>query len=82
MHKIRKGWDKMVRFEKHPEQAQTPQELKEGLEIGGWNVACNLCEAIMWVTIDMHGNKHLMRQGSIPYEICPICSQIHEMAQS
>ena len=72
----------MTRYEKHPEQAQTPQELKEGLELHNWKIACNMCFAIMWVEIDMQGDSILMRQGTCPIEECPICTEIHRVAQS
>ncbi len=81
-NKIHTGWDEMARFERHPHQAKSPEELKEGLEIGGWKIECNLCEAIMWINIDMEGDKHLMREGTIPFEICPICREIHRIAQA
>lgn len=81
-HRIRTGWDKMVKFEKHPEQAHTPQELKEGLELHNWKIACNMCFAIMFVQIDMEGNSILMREGTCPIEECPICSEIHRVVQS
>jgi len=78
LDKIRMGWDEM-RIKENP---TSPEELKEGMELEGWRILCVLCDAEMWVHISIDGEKHLMRQGTIPYEICPICSEIHRVAQS
>jgi len=67
----------MKKIREHP---HSPEELKEGLEIGGWRIGCNTCDAEMWVHIDIDGEKHLMRQGTVPYQLCPMCSEIHRIA--
>ena len=68
-----------MRREQRP---HSPEELKNGLEMEGWRIGCNLCDAEMWVHIDIEGDKHLMRHGTVPYEICPTCSEIHRLAQA
>lgn len=62
------------------ENPQNAQELKEGLELLGWRIGCTMCDAEMWVHIDIEGEKHLMRQGTVPYQICPMCAEIHRIA--
>ena len=63
-------------------EPKSSEELKKGMELEGWRIGCNICDAEMWVHIDIEGEKHLMRQGTVPYQICPTCSEIHRIAQS
>ncbi len=58
----------------------SPEDLKNILELEGGHMICQLCDAVMWVTIDIEGQKHLMRAGDIDYRLCPQCSAIHEFA--
>ena len=61
---------------------KSAKELKNGMEMEGWRIVCNICDAEMWVHVDINGAAHLMRQGTVPYEVCPTCSEIHRIASN
>ena len=61
---------------------KSAKELKNGMEMENWRIGCYICDAEMWVHVDINGDPHLMRQGTVPYEVCPTCSEIHRIASN
>lgn len=58
----------------------SPEDLKNILELEGGHMICQICDAVMWINIDIEGEKHLMRAGHIDYRSCFQCATIHEIA--
>lgn len=58
------------------------QHLKKIMELDGGVIICQLCDAHMWVEFDIEGHATLMRAGTIPHGVCPVCTDIHNAAQS
>jgi len=59
---------------------QSPEHLKDVMELQGGVIICQVCDAHMWVEHDIEGNATLMRIAEIPHELCPVCSEIHKIA--
>lgn len=60
---------------------RSPEHLKQIMELDGGVIICQACDAHMWVEHDIEGNATLMRIGDVPHQICPVCSEIHRIAQ-
>jgi hypothetical protein len=59
----------------------SPDHLKQIMELDGGVIICQTCDAHMWVEIDIEGNATLMRIGDVPHQFCPVCQEIHRIAQ-
>lgn len=60
---------------------RSPAHLKKIMELDGGVIICQLCDAHMWVEFDIDGHATLMRIGELPHGVCPVCSDIHRIAQ-
>ena len=63
--------------EVHPKNGE---HLKNLMEMEGARIVCQICDAMMWVQIDIEGHPILHRAGDIPWQICPQCTEIHKAA--
>lgn len=59
---------------------ESPEHLKQIMELDGGVIICQLCDAHMWVEFDLDGNPFLMRMGEFHHTVCVICNEIHQIA--
>ena len=59
----------------------SPQDLKNIMELENGHMICQKCHAIMWVEINQEGESILMRAGFERIQDCAICQEIHTIAQ-
>lgn len=59
----------------------SPDHLKQIMELDGGVIICQVCDAHMWVEHDIEGKAVLYRLSDVPHEVCPVCREIHRIAQ-